>query len=236
MSRVRLVGCGLVLLAVVSCGPRTDPPSPATPTPAELTERERLVRQLVARGDRALSEDSKNRTAFNAYEFAVIYAPADAAIRAKRDGAPQPDAKGILPADVVERVKEIGDRCRPTSLARWEPKTGADAELTELRLLGSPELTGDLQVRAGHYREGLIEVNFVPRSSPFLDEKAPDLDLAFFLHKPMLDQAAVRSLLGTPDAEVKDQNRIAALTYGRFRIALDEKGISVAVYFLPFKR
>ena len=76
----------------------------------------------------------------------------------------------------------------------------------------------------------------MPRSTPFVDEKAADLDVVFFLQKPKLDEAAVRSLLGTPDAELKDQNRIAALTYGRFRIALDEKGNSVAVLFLPFKR
>ena len=124
----------------------------------------------------------------------------------------------------------------PVQPGTWEPKTGADAELIELRLLGSADLTGDLQVRAGHYNEGIIQVNFVPRSTPFVDEKAADLDVVFFLQKPKLDEAAVRSLLGTPDAELKDQNRIAALTYGRFRIALDEKGNSVAVLFLPFKR
>ena len=127
MSRVRLVGCSLVLLAVVSCGPRTDPPSPATPgtgTATELNPRERLVQQLVSRGDKTLTEDANSKLAFNAYEFAAIYSPSDAAVRAKRDGAPQPDTKGIMQAAVLKRVQEIANQCRPFSLAPGSQRPG----------------------------------------------------------------------------------------------------------------
>ena len=177
-------------------------------------ERDKLLAQLIAEGDKAFATDPKSALAYNAYSFASRYAQEDKRVKDKLRAMTKPD--GSVTAN-AKRFSDIFSQSHSASFAAWQPEAGESVEATELRLLLNRDLVGDL-------RTGTSSFNLEGRT----------VQMNFFLHKPGGTVEQVRKELGKPSSEMKHKGGDYSLTYGRFRINVQESGKIVGVLYVPY--
>lgn len=226
MHRITFAVLALLAALFVGCGGEVTPTDTDTHADGQQAaaqdeqpeldgQRSQLIQQLVQRGDAALASGN-SVSAHKAYEFAVKYAPDNADIKAKLKSTSKPDARD--PAGLIKaalRFTQIVKRSHSASLSQWAPRTGVSTDIAELTLLLTDDLVGDLGSGSGTFTQGASGT------------------LNCFLHEPNMKLADIRALLGAPTDETHHEGGGVSLTYGRFRINVDDKGNAVGVLFLP---